>query len=243
MSLLEVTNISKRFGGVQAVKELSFNLDEGEILGIIGPNGAGKTSMFNLLTGNIITDSGSIVFDGQDITKVNSVLRCRAGIGRTFQVVRPFTGMTVAENVMVPTLVHTKKVSEARRKSLELLEELSIGDLADKDVESLTLAQRKRVEVARALATEPKLLLLDEVLAGLNSREVVNVLPFIQQVRDRGVSILMIEHLVSALVSVSDRVMVLDRGELIAQGHADSVLKNPAVITAYLGEEPQDAAG
>ncbi len=243
MSLLEVSNISKRFGGVQAVKELTFSLDAGEILGIIGPNGAGKTSMFNLLTGNIITDSGSITFDGQDITKVNSVLRCRAGIGRTFQVVRPFTGMTVLENVMVPTLVHTKKVSEARKKSLELLDELSIGDLADKEVESLTLAQRKRVEVARALATEPKLLLLDEVLAGLNSREVVNVLPFIQQVRDRGVSILMIEHLVSALVSVSDRVMVLDRGALIAQGQADTVLNNPAVITAYLGEEPEDAAG
>lgn len=243
MSLLEVTNISKRFGGVQAVKELSFSLDEGEILGIIGPNGAGKTSMFNLLTGNIITDSGSIVFNGQDITKVNSVVRCRAGIGRTFQVVRPFTGMTVVENVMVPTLVHTRRVSEARKKSQELLDELSIGDLAEKDVESLTLAQRKRVEVARALATEPKLLLLDEVLAGLNSREVVNVLPFIQQVRDRGVSILMIEHLVSALVSVSDRVMVLDRGALIAQGQADSVLNDPAVITAYLGEEPEDAAG
>lgn len=243
MSLLEVTNISKRFGGVQAVKELSFSLDEGEILGIIGPNGAGKTSMFNILTGNIITDSGSIVFNGQDITKVNSVVRCRAGIGRTFQVVRPFTGMTVVENVMVPTLVHTRRVSEARKKSQELLDELSIGDLAEKDVESLTLAQRKRVEVARALATEPKLLLLDEVLAGLNSREVVNVLPFIQQVRDRGVSILMIEHLVSALVSVSDRVMVLDRGALIAQGQADSVLNDPAVITAYLGEEPEDAAG
>lgn len=240
MSLLEVTGVSKAFGGVKAVNDVSLHLDEGEILGIIGPNGAGKTTLFNLITGTLFADSGTVVMNGHDITRANSVMRCQWGIGRTFQVVRPFTGMTVVENVMVPTLVHTRKVSEARAKSEQLLEELGVGSLANKDVSSLTLAQRKRVEVARALATEPKLLLLDEVLAGLNTREVADVLPFVTEVRARGVSILMIEHLVAALTSVSDRVMVLDRGNLIAEGLADDVLRDPAVITAYLGEEEVD---
>ena len=237
MSLLEVTGVSKAFGGVKAVNDVSLHLDEGEILGIIGPNGAGKTTLFNLITGTLFPDSGTVVMNGQDITRAKSVKRCLGGIGRTFQVVRPFAGMTVVENVMVPTLVHTRKVSEARAKSEQLLEELGVGDLANKDVSALTLAQRKRVEVARALATNPKVLLLDEVLAGLNTREVADVLPFVTEVRSRGVSILMIEHIVAALTSVSDRIMVLDRGNLIAEGHADDVLRNPAVITAYLGEE------
>ena len=242
MSLLDVENVSKRFGGVQAVDSVSLRLEDGEILGIIGPNGAGKTTLFNLITGTIQTDTGRIALGGTDITGHSPTKRARAGIGRTFQVVRPFTGMTVAENVMVPVMVHTPKVSEAREKAVALLQELSIGHLADMDVSSLTLVQRKRIEVARALATEPKVLLLDEVLAGLNSREVVDVLPFITAVRDRGVSIIMIEHLVKALTSVSDRVIVLDQGALIAEGHSDDVLKNPAVITAYLGEE-HNAAG
>lgn len=237
MSLLEVENVSKRFGGVQAVDDVSLQLDEGEILGIIGPNGAGKTSLFNLITGTIRTDTGKIVLDGTDITSTSPTKRARAGIGRTFQVVRPFSRMTVAENVMVPVLVHTPKVGRARAKAVALLDELGIGRLADMDVSQLTLVQRKRVEVARALATEPRVLLLDEVLAGLNTREVVDVLPFITEVRERGVSIIMIEHLVKALTSVSDRIIVLDRGALLAQGKSEDVLKDPAVITAYLGED------
>lgn len=243
MTLLDVQGVAKRFGGVQAVNNVSLHLGEGEILGIIGPNGAGKTSLFNLITGTIKTDEGRITLDGEDITAYGLVERCRLGIGRTFQVVRPFTGMTVAENVMVPVLVQTKRVSVAKAKAVELLQELKIGYLADQDVSSLTLAQRKRVEVARALATEPRVLLLDEVLAGLNSREVVDVLPFVDEVRQRGVSILMIEHLVAALTSVSDRVMVLDQGALIAEGTADVVLKDPAVVSAYLGEEKNHVAG
>lgn len=242
MSLLEVENVSKRFGGVQAVNDVSLHLDAGEILGIIGPNGAGKTSLFNLITGTIRTDTGSITLDGADITKATPTKRARAGIGRTFQVVRPFQRMTVAENVMVPVLVHTHKVSAARAKAVALLEELGIGQLADQDVSQLTLVQRKRIEVARALATEPKVLLLDEVLAGLNSREVLDVLPFVTEVRARGVSIIMIEHLVKALTSVSDRIVVLDRGSLLAQGRSEDVLSNPAVIAAYLGED-QHAEG
>ena len=237
MSLLEIENVSKRFGGVQAVDDVSLHLDEGEILGIIGPNGAGKTTLFNLITGTIRSDTGRISLAGADITTTSPTKRARAGIGRTFQVVRPFLRMTVAENVMVPVLVHTHKVSEARNKAVALLEELGIGKLADLDVSQLTLVQRKRIEVARALATEPKVLLLDEVLAGLNSREVLDVLPFVNHVRARGMSIIMIEHLVKALTSVSDRIIVLDQGTLIAQGKSDDVLKDPAVIKAYIGEE------
>ena len=236
-TILKVEGVSKRFGGVQAVSDVSLTLQHGEIVGLIGANGAGKTSFFNLISGMHYPDEGSVAFAGGDITKLDPASRARLGIGRTFQVVRPFTGMTVAENVMVPLLVHNSSVRRARARAMELLDELSIADLAKKAAEGLTLAQRKRVEVARALATGPKLLLLDEVLAGLNSREVIDVLPFIKKVRDRGVSILMIEHLVSAVMEVSDRMMVLDRGSVLVQGLPTDVVSDPRVIAAYLGEE------
>jgi branched-chain amino acid transport system ATP-binding protein len=236
-SLLSVDSVTKRFGGIQAVGGVSLELDHQEIIGIIGPNGAGKTSFFNLLSGMFIPDSGTVMFDGRDITHTDPATRARMGVGRTFQVVRPFKGMTVAENVMVPLLVNDSGVSKAHRKAVELLGDLGIAQLADTPTEALTLAQRKRVEVARALATEPKLLLLDEVLAGLNSREVIDVLPFVTTVRDRGVTILMIEHIVSAVMEVSDRMMVLDHGKVLAVGDPQTVIKDPKVIEAYLGSE------
>jgi branched-chain amino acid transport system ATP-binding protein len=235
--LLSVDSVTKRFGGIQAVGGVSLELDHQEIIGIIGPNGAGKTSFFNLLSGMFIPDTGTVMFDGQDITRTDPATRARMGVGRTFQVVRPFKGMTVAENVMVPLLVNDSGVSKAHRKAVELLGDLGIAHLADTPTEALTLAQRKRVEVARALATEPKLLLLDEVLAGLNSREVIDVLPFVTTVRDRGVTILMIEHIVSAVMEVSDRMMVLDHGKVLAVGDPQTVIKDPKVIEAYLGSE------
>lgn len=235
-SLLTVDNVSKRFGGVQAVGGVSLELQPQEIVGIIGPNGAGKTSFFNILSGMVMPDEGSVVFNGQNITKMGSAERARAGIGRTFQVVRPFSGMTVVENVMVPLLVSDAKVSAAYEQARELIADLGIESLTHTPTEALTLAQRKRMEVARALATGPRLLLLDEVLAGLNSREVVNVLPFVKRVRDRGVAILMIEHIVAAVMEVSDRMLVLDHGQIIAQGDPETVIRDPKVVEAYLGE-------
>lgn len=234
--VLRVDSVTKRFGGVQAVGGVSLELQPQEIIGIIGPNGAGKTSFFNLVSGMFIPDEGSVHFNGQDITRMGSANRARVGIGRTFQVVRPFGGMTVVENVMVPLLVNDAKVSKAHDKARELLADLGIEHLTTTPTEALTLAQRKRVEVARALATDPKLLLLDEVLAGLNSNEVTRVLPFVKRVRDRGVAILMIEHIVSAVMEVSDRMMVLDRGQTIAEGDPETVIKDPQVVQAYLGE-------
>ncbi|MGP9783140.1 ABC transporter ATP-binding protein [Glutamicibacter sp. AOP12-B1-11] len=239
-SLLSVENVTKRFGGIQAVGGVSLELGHQEIIGIIGPNGAGKTSFFNLLSGMFIPDTGKVTFDGKDITGTDPATRARMGVGRTFQVVRPFKGMSVAENVMVPLLVNDPGVSKAHRKAMELLGDLGIAQLADTPTEALTLAQRKRVEVARALATEPKLLLLDEVLAGLNSREVIDVLPFVTTVRDRGVSILMIEHIVSAVMEVSDRMMVLDHGKVLAVGDPQTVIKDPKVIEAYLGSDEEE---
>jgi len=236
-TLLSVDNVTKRFGGLQAVGGVSLEMAQDEIIGIIGPNGAGKTSFFNLVSGMYIPDTGSVTMLGRDITRTAPATRARLGIGRTFQIVRPFKGMSVVENVMVPVLVNDAHVGRARAKAMDVLGDLGIADLADTPTESLTLAQRKRVEVARALATDPKLLLLDEVLAGLNSREVVDVLPFVKRVRDRGVGILMIEHIVSAVLEVSDRMMVLDHGKVIAAGDPQTVINDPKVIEAYLGEE------
>ncbi|SJM71111.1 ABC transporter ATP-binding protein [Gulosibacter sp. 10] len=237
--LLRVDNVSKRFGGVKALDGISLEVEPNEIIGIIGPNGAGKTSFFNIISGLFFPDEGTIEFDGKDVSRLDIASRARAGVGRTFQVVRPFTGMTVVENVMVPLLVNHPSTRRARARALELLEDLGIAGLADLPTESLTLAMRKRVEVARALATEPKLLLLDEVLAGLNSREAMEVLPFVHRVRERGVAILMIEHIVAAVTEVSDRMLVLDRGSVLAEGSPQEVVTDPKVVAAYLGSKHQ----
>ncbi len=234
--LLQVKNLSKRFSGLLAVNDVSFEVREREILGLIGPNGAGKTTLFNLISGILSHDGGSIFLDGSEISSLKPHRRSLAGIGRTFQVVRPFE-MSVLENVMVPLLARTKNLSRARRDALSIIETMGLGEMVAAMPGSLTLAQRKRIEVARALATRPKLLLLDEVLAGLNPAEVAENIPVIRQVRDTGVTILLIEHIMDAMMSVSERVMVMDQGSLIASGTPEEVTRDECVIKAYLGEE------
>lgn len=234
--LLEVTNLTKRFGGLTAVNDVSFQIKEGEVVGLIGPNGAGKTTLFNLISGIYAGNRGMVMLNGQDLTKLKPHRRSLAGIGRTFQVVRPFD-MSVLENVMVPILTRFKDTAKARTAARDILELMGLGPIAEAMPGSLTLAQRKRIEVARALATKPKVLLLDEVLAGLNPAEVIENLPLIKHVRDTGVTILFIEHIMDAVMAVSERVLVMDQGTLIAEGTPGEVANNECVIKAYLGEE------
>ena len=241
MALLSVNRLTKAFGGLVAVAEVSFEIAPGEILGLIGPNGACKTTIFNLLSGLLAPTRGAIVLEGQEITGMPTFRRSRMGIGRTFQIVRPFDGMSVLENVMAPILARERHPGLARRQALEALERVGLTVEAGADPKGLTLARRKRLELARALATRPKLLLLDEVLAGLNPVEVQEALPLIPRLRDEGVTIFIIEHIMAALMSVSDRVLVMDQGALIAAGSPAEVTANPRVIEAYLGEEATSA--
>jgi len=240
MPLLELNHVSKSFGGLIAVSDVSLQVQQGEIVGLIGPNGAGKTTLFNLVSGIYRPESGTVRFEGRDITGLPSYKRSRIGIGRTFQVVRPFE-MTVLENIMVPVLAHTRNMSQAEAKAREVMEIMGLSDLAYAMPGSLTLVQRKRIEVARALATGPKLLLLDEVLAGLNPTEVAENLPLIGRLRNSGLTILFIEHIMDALMAVSERVLVMDQGSLICSGTPEQVTSDACVIKAYLGEEVSDA--
>ena len=241
MSVLRIENLAKSFGGVTAVDGVSFEVGEGEIVGLIGPNGAGKTTVFNLISGIVPPSRGRIYLADTDVTSLPAHRRSLLGVGRTFQVVRTFTEMTVLENVIVPALARDHDLREAREASLEILERVGLRDQAFSSTHNLTLAQLKRLEVARALAAKPKVLLLDEVLAGLNPAELRQALPLIPQIREDGVSVLVIEHLMTALMSVSERVLVLDQGELIASGTPDEVANDSKVIKAYLGDEAASA--
>lgn len=243
MSLLELKGVSKSFGGLQAVSQVSLNLEKEEILGIIGPNGAGKTTLFNTVTGFLKPDSGEIRFDGDNIVDLKPHQICQRGMVRTFQLVKPFLQLTVLDNVIVAALNRTKMIREAQEKAREIVEFVGLGEKKDTLGTGLTLPHRKRLELARVLATGPKLLLLDEVMAGLTPTEVDELIRLLKQVNQKGITILLIEHVMRGLMALSKRVVVLNYGEKIAEGVPGEIVKDRQVIEAYLGEEFAGAQG
>jgi len=236
-ALLEVRGVSKRFGGLLAVSDVSFSLDEGQILGLIGPNGAGKTTLFNVVNGVYKADGGSISFLGKDITGDSPDKVVHLGLARTHQIVKPLNDLTLLDNVTVGACFGREylDLKAARKVALEVLQLVGLADRADMIARSLTIAGKKRLEVARALAAKPKLLLLDEVLAGLNPTEIALMIDLVRKIRDGGVSVFMIEHLMQAIMSLSDRIVVLNLGRKLAEGRPDEVVHNPDVVEAYLG--------
>jgi branched-chain amino acid transport system ATP-binding protein len=236
--ILQVTGVSKRFGGLQALVRVTFDLPEGQILGLIGPNGAGKTTLFNVINGVYAPDEGRVLFQGDDITGKKPYVLARRGLARTHQIVRPLNDLTVLENVMVGACFgrQGKSLAEAASTAEEVLAFVGLAGRSDQLAGSLNVAQKKRLEMARALASRPYLLLLDEVLAGLNPAEIGTMVETIREIRDQGVTIIMIEHVMRALMNVSDRILVLDYGQQIAEGTPDEIANNEQVIRAYLGD-------
>ena len=238
--ILEVRSISKSFRGLKAVKDASFELPEGDIHGLIGPNGAGKTTIFNMIAGVYAPDSGSIIFQGKKINGLRPDEVCAAGIGRTFQIVKPFAGLSVLDNVVVGALLRERSTAGARALSLSILENLGLAAKRDLPASSLTLPDRKRLEVARALATRPRLLLLDEVMAGLRPTECDQMVAVFRDLnRAEGLTILLIEHVMRAVMALARHIGVLHHGEVIARGTPEEVVRNPAVLECYLGEETE----
>jgi branched-chain amino acid transport system ATP-binding protein len=235
--ILRLEGVSKAFGGIRAVNDVSFELQEGEIVGLIGPNGAGKTTLVNLITGVHPLTAGKVVFAGQDVTRQKPYQAARRGLARTFQIVQPFPEMSVAENVAAGALFGgaPETMREAMAEAKRELAFVGLDHLADTPAASLTLPNRKRLELAKSLAMHPKVLLLDEVNAGLNAAEIDGALELIRQIAQRGITILIIEHLMKVVLSISQRILVLHHGELIAQGDPQAVIEDERVIEAYLG--------
>ena len=241
---LTVTELSKSYGTFIVTNEISFNLGKGEALGIIGPNGAGKTTLFNLISGTTNSDKGSIQYFGQDITKVSARQRCHLGITRSFQVPQPFSGLTTYENVLVAAAFGQEiSEAEAKDKAIEALELTSLMSKARQLAGSLTLLDRKRLELARSIATAPRLLLLDEIAGGLTETECHELIELIMTIKNNGVSIIWIEHVLHALLSVVDRIMVLDFGQKITEGKPEDVMKSPEVSSIYLGLDEENIDG
>jgi branched-chain amino acid transport system ATP-binding protein len=237
MALLELKELVKSFGGLRAVNRVSFSVEEGEIFGLIGPNGSGKTTIFNCINHFYPITDGEILFKGMVINRLSTHKICHLGIGRTFQVVKPLSRMTVLDNVTASAFCRVGSIKEARAEALEVLEFSNLLKEKDKLAKSLPIGGRKRLEIARALATRPELLLLDETAAGLNPSELDEAIDLIKRIRDKGITILIVEHIMKVIMTISDRIHAINFGQTIAQGSPQEVANHSAVIEAYLGEE------
>ena len=238
MRILEVEGMRKHFGGLEAVSAVDFHIDQGEIVGLIGPNGAGKTTLFNLISGALAPTSGVTKFKGENITGLKPHQICKRGIARTFQLVKLFGDMTVLDNVLLASLFGTSGAmdeTDAKRQSDEILDFMGLASLAGVPAKELTLANQKRLEIARALATKSELLMLDEVMAGLNPTEVTQAVELIKEIRNKGMTVFMIEHVMTAIMGISDRIIVLHFGTKIAEGSPDEIAMDKKVIEVYLG--------
>jgi branched-chain amino acid transport system ATP-binding protein len=237
MTLLRVEKVSKHFGGICANEDISFDLDAGQIVGLIGPNGAGKTTMFNCIAGYSHPTSGKIWLNGTEVSGLRPDQCARIGIGRTFQVARTFHSMSALENVMVGAVLVNRSVSVAREHGWKLLELVSLARFADKPAASMTISEQRRLAVARSLAIKPRLLLMDEVMAGLNPSEVKEMVDTVKKIRNQGISCLIVEHVLEGIMPIADKIVVLDYGRKIAEGPPQVVSNDPVVISAYLGDE------
>lgn len=237
MTLLKVENITKRFGGLVAVNDLSLHVEKGEILGLIGPNGAGKTTAFNMISGVYKPNEGQVFFDGDDITGLRPDQVCKLGLARTFQVVKPFPQLSVLDNVMVGAYNRTGNNLVARNKAMEIIDFLGMGDTVDQLAGSLSVAGRKRLEIAKVYATDPKMILLDEAMAGLRPKETDEIIELVRQISQQGIALLLVEHVMKVIMSLADRIVVIHHGVKIAEGEPQQVVQDKAVIDAYLGEE------
>ena len=237
MKILEGLTLNKSFGGLKALHNLSLNLEEGEIVGLIGPNGAGKTTLFNIITGGLKILDGKILYRNEDITNHNPYKICQKGIARTHQIVKPFLNLSVLDNVMVGTYNRSNNKMRCLQKAITILEKIGLYGKKDLLAIDLNVSERKRLELARALATEPKLLLLDETMAGLRGDEIASMISFLQALRREGLTLFIIEHVMKAIMSLSDRVVVLNFGEKIMEGPPQSVAKDQKTIEAYLGKD------
>jgi branched-chain amino acid transport system ATP-binding protein len=234
--MLEVRNLTKFFGGLGAVRNLSLKVEKGEIFGLIGPNGSGKTTVFNLINGFYHPTSGEVLFKGEPITGLKPNVICKKGIARTFQVVKPLSRMTALENVTASAFCRVNSLYEAKEEALKALEFCTLIHRKDYLAKSLTIGDRKRLEIARALATRPEIILLDETAAGLNPTELDQAIALIKKIREQGVTILIVEHIMKVIMSISDRIHAINYGQTITEGTPQEVANNPSVIEAYLGE-------